>query len=62
MLHEVITMQDKDFECAKMYVDLVEPSTYKQYYEGYISFQLQDYAQALKAASSIEDTASYNFV
>ncbi len=54
----VLCMQDKDFKCAKKYVDLVEPSTYKPYYKGYISFELQDYAQALKAASSIEDTTT----
>ncbi|MDM5262866.1 tetratricopeptide repeat protein [Sulfurovum sp. XTW-4] len=54
----VLCMQDKDFKCARKYVDLVEPSTYQKYYEGYSAFELQDYAQALKAASSIEDATT----
>ncbi|GIT98386.1 tetratricopeptide repeat protein [Sulfurovum sp. TSL1] len=53
----VLCMQDKDFECANKYVALVEPAVYAKYYKGYISFHLKDYAQALKTASSIEDTS-----
>lgn len=52
-----LCMQDKDFDCANKYVELVEPSSYAKYYKGYISFQLKHYEEALKAASSIEDTS-----
>jgi hypothetical protein len=52
-----LCMKDKDFECANRYVELVEPLTYAKYYEGYISFHLKQYAKALKAAASIEDTS-----
>lgn len=52
-----LCMQIKDFECANSYVELVEPPLYTKYYKGYISFQLKHYDQALKAASSIEDTS-----
>lgn len=53
----VLCMQDKDFECANRYVELIEPDAYAKYYKGYISFQLKQYDQALKAAASIEDTS-----
>jgi len=52
-----LCMQEKDFECADRYVELVQPEVYAKYYKGYISFQLKHYDQALKAASSIKDTS-----
>ncbi len=50
-----LCMQDKDFECADRYVKFVESPTYAKYYQGYISFQLQQFDKALKAATSIDD-------
>jgi len=52
-----LCMKDKDFKCANKYVGLVKPLTYAKYYQGYISFQLKQYAKALKASASIEDTS-----
>ena len=52
-----LCMKDEDFKCADKYVKLVEPLTYAKYYQGYISFQLKQYAKALQAAASIEDTS-----
>lgn len=52
-----LCIQNKDFTCANKYVELVEPSSYAKYYKGYISFQLKHYDEALKAASSIENTS-----